>query len=144
MDAIVAEELTKYYDGLLAVDRVSFRVRWGEIFGFLGPNGAGKTTTVKMLCGLARISSGNAWVAGYSPISELKQVKKAIGLVPDVSNLYPELTCLENLLFAGEMYGLGRWERERRARELLDFFGLSDKRTRSLGSFRRVRRGGLR
>ena len=133
MDAIVAEELTKYYDGFLAVDRVSFRVRWGEIFGFLGPNGAGKTTTVRMLCGLARISRGNAWVAGYSPISELKQVKKAIGLVPDVSNLYSELTCLENLLFAGEMYGLGRWEREQRARELLDFFGLSDKKDSKFG-----------
>ena len=128
MDAIVVENLTKYYGDLLAVNRISFRVKWGELFGFLGPNGAGKTTTVRMLCGLTRISGGEAYVAGYSPIKELKLVKKVIGLVPDTSNLYPELTCWDNLIFTGEMYGLRREERVRRARELLEFFGLLDKK----------------
>jgi len=128
MDAIVVENLTKYYGDLLAVNGISFSVRWGELFGFLGPNGAGKTTTVRMLCGLTRISSGEAYVAGYSPIRELKLVKKVIGLVPDTSNLYPELTCWDNLIFTGEMYGLRREERVRRARELLEFFGLLDKK----------------
>ena len=128
MDAIVVENLTKYYGDLLAVNGISFSVKWGELFGFLGPNGAGKTTTVRMLCGLTRISSGEAYVAGYSPIRELKLVKKVIGLVPDTSNLYPELTCWDNLIFTGEMYGLGREERVRRARELLEFFGLLDKK----------------
>jgi len=128
MDAIVVENLTKYYGDLLAVNGISFSVKWGELFGFLGPNGAGKTTTVRMLCGLTRISSGEAYVAGYSPIRELKLVKKMIGLVPDISNLYPELTCWDNLIFTGEMYGLRREERVRRARELLEFFGLLDKK----------------
>jgi len=128
MDAIVVENLTKYYGDLLAVNGISFSVKWGELFGFLGPNGAGKTTTVRMLCGLTRISSGEAYVAGYSPIRELKLVKKVIGLVPDTSNLYPELTCWDNLIFTGEMYGLRREERVRRARELLEFFGLLDKK----------------
>ncbi|RLG03746.1 MAG: ATP-binding protein [Thaumarchaeota archaeon] len=128
MDAIVVENLTKYYGDLLAVNGISFSVKWGELFGFLGPNGAGKTTTVRMLCGLTRISSGEAYVAGYSPIRELKLVKKVIGLVPDTSNLYPELTCWDNLIFTGEMYGLRKEERIRRARELLEFFGLLDKK----------------
>jgi len=128
MDAIVVKNLTKYYGDLLAVNGISFSVKWGELFGFLGPNGAGKTTTVRMLCGLTRISSGEAYVAGYSPIRELKLVKKVIGLVPDISNLYPELTCWDNLIFTGEMYGLKREERVRRARELLEFFGLLDKK----------------
>ena len=128
MDAIVVENLTKYYGDFLAVNRISFSVKWGELFGFLGPNGAGKTTTVRMLCGLTRISGGEAYVAGYSPIKELKLVKKVIGLVPDTSNLYPELTCWDNLIFTGEMYGLRREERVRRARELLEFFGLLDKK----------------
>ena len=128
MDAIVVENLTKYYGDLLAVNGISFSVKWGELFGFLGPNGAGKTTTVRMLCGLTRISGGEAYVAGYSPIKELKLVKKVIGLVPDTSNLYPELTCWDNLIFTGEMYGLRREERVRRARELLEFFGLLDKK----------------
>ena len=128
MDAIVVKNLTKYYDGFLAVDHISFSVRWGELFGFLGPNGAGKTTTVRMLCGLTRISEGDAYVAGYSPLKELKLVKKVIGLVPDVSNLYPELTCWENLFFAGEMYGLKKEEIANRAYELLKFFDLMDKK----------------
>ena len=128
MDAIVVKNLTKYYDGFLAVDHVSFSVKWGELFGFLGPNGAGKTTTVRMLCGLTRISEGDAYVAGYSPLRELKLVKKVIGLVPDVSNLYPELTCWENLLFTGEMYGIRKEELVNRAYELLKLFDLMDKK----------------
>ncbi len=128
MDAIVVENLTKYYGDLLAANGISFSVKWGKLSGFLGANGAGKTTTVRMLCGLTRISSGEAYVAGYSPIRELKLVKKVIGLVPDTSNLYPELTCWDNLIFTGEMYGLRRGERVRRARELLKFFGLLDKK----------------
>jgi len=128
VDAIVVKNLTKYYDGFLAVDHISFSVKWGELFGFLGPNGAGKTTTVRMLCGLTRISEGDAYVAGYSPLRELKLVKKVIGLVPDVSNLYPELTCWENLLFTGEMYGIRKEELVNRAYELLKLFDLMDKK----------------
>ncbi len=119
-----AEKLVKEYDGFRAVDGVSFCVHHGEIFGFLGPNGAGKTTTVRMLCGLTRITRGRAVIGGRDVSREPREVKKLIGVVPDISNLYAELTCRENLLFCGEMYGLSRRERERRADELLRFFGL--------------------
>ncbi|HDD39802.1 MAG TPA: ABC transporter ATP-binding protein, partial [Nitrososphaeria archaeon] len=133
MDAIVVENLTKYYGEFLAVDHLNFSVKCGELFGFLGPNGAGKTTTVRMLCGLTRISSGEAYVAGYSTLREIKLVKKSVGLVPDISDLYSELTCIENLVFMGEMYGLNRRERKKRARELLEFFGLIDKKDSKFG-----------
>ena len=128
MDAIVVNGLTKYYEELLAVNKISFRVKWGEIFGFLGPNGAGKTTTIRTLCGLAKISSGSVYIAGCSLAKDLKCVKRSIGVVQDVSNLYYELTAMDNLLFSGEMYGLKREERKRRALELLKFFGLIEKK----------------
>jgi len=112
MSAILVRNLVKRYGDLTAVKGISFNVNWGEIFGFLGPNGAGKTTTIRMLCGLARITSGEAYVAGHSVKKELKEVKRSIGVVPDVSNLYYELTAYDNLLFSGEMFGLKRDERD--------------------------------
>ncbi|MCD6371373.1 MAG: ABC transporter ATP-binding protein [Candidatus Aenigmarchaeota archaeon] len=128
MKAIVAKNLTKYYGNLLAVDRINFSVKKGEVFGFLGPNGAGKTTTVRMLSGLTKISEGNAYVNGFSPLENPKELKKSIGVVPDISNLYLELTAWQNLMFIVEMYELPKNERERRVKELLQFFGLENKR----------------
>ena len=119
-----AERLTKVYGNLRAVDGVSFCVKPGEIFGYLGPNGAGKTTTVRMLTGLTRITSGRAWIDGYDVERDPLHAKAAMGLVPDSSNLYSELTCWENLMFHGEMYGVPRSERAERDRALLRFFGL--------------------
>lgn len=119
-----AEGLTKLYGDFRAVDGVSFCVKPGEIFGYLGPNGAGKTTTVRMLAGLTRISSGRAWILGHDVERDPLGAKAAMGLVPDSSNLYSELTCWENLVFHGEMYGVPRGERAGRAEYLLRFFGL--------------------
>ncbi len=121
---IVVKDLVKKYGEYVAVDHISFCVRRGEIFGFLGPNGAGKTTTIRMLSGLTRITGGKAVIDGYSVVEEHRMVKKVIGVVPDTPNLYSELTCLENLVFCGEMYGIPREERTRRAIELLRFFDL--------------------
>ena len=126
--AVEARNLTKYYGSLLAVDHISFEVREGEIFGFLGPNGAGKTTTIRMLCGLSKISDGTAYVNGFDVIKEKIKVKASIGVVPDISNLYPELTCYDNLNFSAEMYGVPGSERKERIMDLLDFFGLIDKK----------------
>ena len=123
-----ARRLFKKYGDLVAVNGINFCVKRGEIFGFLGPNGAGKTTTVRMFCGLARITAGEAYIDGYSVTKEGKKVKKLIGVVPDISNLYSELTCLENLLFSGEMYGVPKRKRLEKAEELLRFFGLWDRR----------------
>lgn len=123
-----ARGLFKKYGDLVAVNGIDFCVKRGEIFGFLGPNGAGKTTTVRMFCGLTRITAGEAYIDGHSVTKEGKKIKKIIGVVPDVSNLYLELTCLENLLFSGEMYGISKRMRLEKAEELLRFFGLWNRR----------------
>jgi len=124
-DCIISVKgLTKRYGELTAVNHISFCVRENEIFGFLGPNGAGKTTTVRMLVGLTRITEGRAWIGGYDVVRDYKEVRSVIGVVPDISNLYSELTCLQNLLFSAAMYGVPREERAERAEKLLKFFGL--------------------
>ena len=125
---VIADKLVKYYGDFMAVKGISFKVKNGEIFGFLGPNGAGKTTTVRMLCGLARIDGGKALIYNLDVARETTKVKKVIGVVPDISNLYMELSCFDNLMFCAEMYGVPRAERKERALELLEFFGLSDKK----------------
>jgi ABC-2 type transport system ATP-binding protein len=135
--AVVAHELTKYYGDLLAVDHISFEVREGEVFGFLGPNGAGKTTTIRMLTGLSRPSGGTASVLGFDVGSEIVKAKKNIGVVPEMSNLYAELSALDNLIFVGQLYGVPRAERRSRAEELLRAFGLEDRRDSSFGSLSR-------
>jgi len=101
---IRAINLTKRYGDFTAVDGISFEVRKGEIFGFLGPNGAGKTTTVRMLSGLTTITGGEAYVNGYDVRREKVKVKRSIGVVQDVSNLYEELTVEENLRFLARLY----------------------------------------
>ncbi|ASJ09062.1 multidrug ABC transporter ATP-binding protein [Thermococcus siculi] len=101
---IEAKNLTKRYGDFTAVEGISFEVKKGEIFGFLGPNGAGKTTTVRMLSTLTSITEGEAYVNGYDVRREKKAVKKTIGVVQDVSNLYDELTVEENLRFLAKLY----------------------------------------
>ncbi|MFW6288006.1 MAG: ABC transporter ATP-binding protein, partial [bacterium] len=121
--AIEVENLSKRYGQLQAVDRISFAVRKGEIFGFLGPNGAGKTTTINMLTGLSRITSGKIKINGQTAV---KKVQETIGVVPSESNLYPELDGFDNLCFCASLYGMKREEREREARRLLREFNLFD------------------
>lgn len=132
--AIVAEQLVKVYptgkdrQPLRAVDGIDFEVQRGEVFGFLGPNGAGKTSTIRMLTGLSRPTSGRATVLGHDLAREITAIKKRIGVVPESSNLYDELTAFENLVFAMQLYGVPRAERTLRAEELLARFRLSEKR----------------
>ena len=127
-DAVAARGLTKLYGDLRAVDGISFDVHEGEVFGFLGPNGAGKTTTIRMLTGLTRPTSGDAEVLGYGLSRQLGAIKKHTGVVPESSNLYPELSAFGNLLFSAQLYGVARRARASRADELLARFGLSEKR----------------
>jgi ABC-2 type transport system ATP-binding protein len=140
--AIAVSGLAKRYGGanggLLAVDHISFTVARGEVFGFLGPNGAGKTTTIRMLTGLARPTAGQAQVLGLDLDRELPQIKKRIGVVPEASNLYAELTAFDNLLFSMQLYGVPRSERAQRADHLLARFRLADKRN---APFARLSRG---
>ena len=133
-DAICVEELTKTYlvgkgrPPLTAVDGIRFSVQAGEVFGFLGPNGAGKTTTIRMLTGLSRPSSGRATLLGLNLARDLPHIKKRIGVVPETSNLYDELTAFDNLIFSMQLYGVPRRERKERAQALLERFRLGEKR----------------
>jgi ABC-2 type transport system ATP-binding protein len=113
---------------LTAVDQISFEVGEGEIFGFLGPNGAGKSTTVRMLTGTLRPDKGTALIMGHEIAKETLEVKEMIGVVPEVSNAYTEISAWKNLMLVGELYGLPRKERVARAESLLDEFGLYDRR----------------
>src|SRR5687767_15825079 len=105
MKAIEVENLSRAFNGLRAVDNISFSVEAGEIFGFLGHNGAGKTTTIRMLTGQLLPTSGNARVAGCDVITEQQKLKPLIGVVSEHQNLYERISGRENLELAGRPYG---------------------------------------
>jgi ABC-2 type transport system ATP-binding protein len=134
---IEVTELTKRFDSVTAVDHISFALQPGELFGFLGPNGAGKTTTINILTGLARPDSGAIRIAGLDCTRDPKAAQHLIGVVPDESNLYPELSGFENLCFCASLYGLPRRERQARARELLAAFGLTEAAERKFAGYSR-------
>lgn len=126
--AIEVKNLTKYYGDFLAVDAVDFTVREGEVFGFLGPNGAGKTTTQRMLTTLLTPTEGEARIFGNDLAGDPYPAKRQIGLVPEESNVYTELTAWGNLIFTARLYRVPPQERKKRAQELLENFGLWEKR----------------
>jgi len=133
--AIQAIGLTKRYGDLLAVDQVSFQVEKGEIFGFLGPNGAGKTTTIRMLTTLTKPSEGTAKIFGYDIQREPISAKERMGIVPEISNVYDELSAWDNLLFTAELYHVRKGEAEKRAKELLEMFDLYEKKRNKAKGF---------
>ncbi len=135
--AIEVERLAKSFGDVRAVSGVHFQVREGELFGFLGPNGAGKTTTINMLTGLARPDAGTIRFFERDYTTNVKRAQHLMGVVPDESNLYPELDGFENLRFCASLYGMRRREREARARELLDTFGLADVGGRKFAAYSR-------
>ena len=122
--AIVVRDLTRRFGDFTAVDRVSFEVGQGEIFGYLGANGAGKSTTIRMLIGLLVPSAGQASVAGHDVASAPDRVKESIGYMSQRFSLYLDLPVEENLLFFGAAYGLAGGALRRRAGELLERVGL--------------------
>jgi ABC-2 type transport system ATP-binding protein len=124
--AVVVRDLTRRFGDFTAVDRVSFEVRAGEIFGFLGPNGAGKTTTIKMLTGLLPPSEGEGRVAGHDIVAGRAGIKRRIGYMSQKFSLYPDLTVRENIdLFAG-LYGVTGPRLEERRAWILQMAGLED------------------
>ncbi|MFW5699182.1 MAG: ABC transporter ATP-binding protein, partial [Planctomycetota bacterium] len=133
--AIDARGLTKRFDAVQAVAGIDIEVQAGELFGFLGPNGAGKSTTINLLIGLARPDAGTICIAGRDCTRNPKAAQDLLGVVCDESNLYPELTGLENLSFCGALYGMRRRERERRAHELLERVGLGEAAGRRFGGY---------
>jgi len=127
--------LTKRYGEVVAVNDISFQIGNGELFGFLGPNGAGKTTTINLLTGLARLDTGTINIGGINCTANPKAAQHLVGIVPDESNLYPELTGFENLCFCAALYGLRKNERQTRARELLATFSLTDVAHRKFANY---------
>src|ERR1019366_7772876 len=103
---ITANELTKRFGDFTAVDKISFEVEKGEIFGFLGANGAGKTTAMRMLCGLSLPTSGEATVAGLDVYKQNEMIKRNIGYMSQKFSLYEDLTVRENIQFYAGIYGL--------------------------------------
>ncbi len=125
---IEAQGLARTFGELLAVDDVSFAVERGEVFGFLGPNGAGKTTTLRMLIGLLPPSGGRALVAGCDMSRQAIRARRRIGVVPENANIYVDLSVWRNLMLMAELYGVGRRKREQRGDELLERFGLRERK----------------
>ncbi|HEX7754557.1 MAG TPA: ABC transporter ATP-binding protein, partial [Niabella sp.] len=132
--AIVCKELTKQFGDFIAVDKISFDVDQGEIFGFLGANGAGKTTAMRILCGLSFPSSGEATVAGFNVYKQQEQIKKHIGYMSQKFSLYDNLTILENIEFYGGVYGVSRSEIRTRSQELVAALGLENEAKKLVGS----------
>ncbi|OHB59536.1 MAG: hypothetical protein A2167_04130 [Planctomycetes bacterium RBG_13_46_10] len=134
---IQISDLTKRYGEILAVDHINFEVNKGEVFGFLGPNGAGKTTTIRMLTGLSNPTDGKASILGFDISSQIVQIKKRIGVVPEISNLYDDLTAFGNLLFMAQLYGVPSRERKKKAEELLKIFRLYERKDSLFRTFSR-------
>ena len=136
-NAISVQGLTKRFSEIQAVSNLTFETLNGELFGFLGPNGAGKTTTINMLTGLARPDTGQIRIGGMDCTRNPKAAQHMVGVVPDDSNLYLELTGFENLCFCGALYGMRKKARNARARQLLKEFGLADAANRRFGGYSR-------
>jgi ABC-2 type transport system ATP-binding protein len=132
--AIEADGLTKVFGRFTAVDRVSFSVGKGEIFGFLGPNGAGKSTTIRMLCGLLAPTAGRASVDGCDVVRRPEDVRQRIGYMSQRFSLYRDLTAAENLAFFGGVYGLRGPALRARTGAILDMAGLHGLETRLTGA----------
>ena len=125
--AVVADGLSKKFGTFVAVDRISFRVKRGEVFGFLGPNGAGKSTTIRMLCGLLNPTEGRASVGGFDIASRPDEVKSRIGYMSQRFSLYEDLTVEQNIDFYGGIYGLSGAHLAERKRWAIDMAGLNGK-----------------
>ncbi len=138
--SVEARGLVKRFGPIVAVDGVSFCIREGEIFSLLGPNGAGKTTTIRMLSTLLKPTSGDAYIKGYSVTRESGIVRKLIGLVPQELTADDELTGWDNVMILARLYGLRGKEAEERAREVLEFMGLTDAARRRVATYS----GGMR
>jgi ABC-2 type transport system ATP-binding protein len=121
------EGLSKHYGSLAAVTDLSLEVYQGEVFGFLGPNGAGKSTSIQMMCGLLKPDSGRVLIH-ERPITQNAEMRQRVGVCPQSIVLWSTLTCIEQLVFMGEMYDVPRSVARQRGESLLETMGLSDKR----------------
>jgi len=124
--AVEVEDIEKKFGSFVAVNKISFSVARGEIFGFLGPNGAGKSTTIRMLCGIISPSSGKGQVGGYDIIRERSFIKQSIGYMSQRFSLYNDLTVEENINFYSGIYRIPKDKKEERKDWVLKMAGLAD------------------
>ncbi len=129
-DAIFVKDLEKRFDQFVAVDRISFSVKKGEIFGLLGPNGSGKSTTIRMLCGIITPTSGSGVVAGHDICTEPEEIKNSIGYMSQKFSLYEDMTPFENLRFYLGVYKVPPDIWNKRIEQTLDLARLQDVRQR--------------
>lgn len=135
MDIIEVKNLTKKFDGLIAVNNISFTVKKGEIFGFLGPNGAGKSTTINMLSTILAPSEGEAFINNFSILTRRDEVRKSIGLVFQDPSLDDRLTAEENLRFHAKLYGVPSDEYRKLEEEVLRLVDLWERRNEVVKNF---------
>ncbi|HQH83076.1 MAG TPA: ABC transporter ATP-binding protein [Syntrophorhabdus sp.] len=132
--AIRTENLTKAFGGNVAVNNLNLEVKKGELFGLVGPDGAGKTTIMRLLAAIMEPTSGNAWVAGYSILTEGELIKEEIGYMSQRFGLYEDLTVMENIMFYADLYGVPARERPPRVERLLGFSNLTPFKERLAGN----------
>jgi ABC-2 type transport system ATP-binding protein len=129
-DAIFVSDLEKRFGEFVAVNRISFTVKKGEIFGFLGSNGSGKSTTIRMLCGIITPTSGQGFVAGYDILTQAEEVKHSIGYMSQKFSLYEDLTPFENIRFYMGLYSVPSREWKDRMDWVLDMARLGEVKDR--------------
>ncbi|MBW4054684.1 MAG: ABC transporter ATP-binding protein [Proteobacteria bacterium] len=132
--AVVVKDLVKRFGDFIAVDTISLEAHKGEIFGFLGPNGAGKSTTIRMLCGLLRPTSGQAFVYGFDVATQSEQVRQNIGYMSQKFSLYNDLTVIENLIFFAGMYSVKKSDLKDRITWAIDMAGLNGRENSLAGT----------
>lgn len=132
--AIQTQNLTKAFGGNVAVNNLNLEVKKGELFGLVGPDGAGKTTIMRLLAAIMEPTSGNAWVAGYSILTEGELIKEEIGYMSQRFGLYEDLTVMENIMFYADLYGVPTRERPPRVERLLGFSNLTPFKERLAGN----------
>jgi ABC-2 type transport system ATP-binding protein len=127
MPALEVRSLSKNFGDVTAVKDISFSVNKGEFFGLLGPNGAGKTTTIRMIIGVLKPDTGSILIEGVDLSKNYFEAKSKIGAIPEVGNIYPDLSARENIDLVGRFYGLPKAVRQERAEKLLADFGLKER-----------------
>lgn len=132
---IEVQSITKRFGDKIAIDNISFQVNKGEIFGFLGPNGAGKTTTIRMVTTLLTPDSGQIAVDGIDISKNPIRAKMKMGVIPETSNIYTDLTAVQNLVLVGRFYGMSGKQLRQRSDSLLETFGLADRKNDPLTAF---------
>ena len=130
-------DLTKNYPRQTAVNKLSFSVKEGEIFGFLGPNGAGKTTTLLMLLGLSEPSEGSARVCGFDPVRQAREVKGLVGYLPENVGFYNDLDAVQSLDYIADLNGMDRSRTMDKIHEVLNIVGLSNDPHKKVGAYSR-------